>query len=136
MTKLDEILSRPFKQSSKEAVTPNNRILAVDDLPALLRLLQRGLLMHGFSVDAVSSCKESIELYQFNWMNYHCVILDMMMPEMTGNQLYKKLRAINPNLKAIFVSGSCPQELINDALSNGANYFLPTVYTFRISRVN
>ncbi len=66
------------------------KILIADDEPEILKLLQRYIEKEGYSVDTASDGLEAISL--FNQNEYHLVILDIMMPQIDGIEVCRRLR--------------------------------------------
>ena len=59
----------------------------------------------GFSVKLAYNGNEGIEIYRRYWQNIDLVILDMIMPGLDGLQTFNALKEINPEIKAIILSG-------------------------------
>jgi PAS domain S-box-containing protein len=83
----------------------SGRILIVDDEPVILELGAIMLHKHGYEVTKCLSPLEAIAFYRDNWQTIDLVILDMIMPEMGGRDLFKALLEINPAIKAVLASG-------------------------------
>ena len=68
------------------------RILAVDDDPDILELLQYNLEKEGFKVEVEEDGSRAVETSQ----RFHpdLIILDIMMPNMTGIEVCRRLRAL------------------------------------------
>jgi CheY-like chemotaxis protein len=71
-------------------------VLAIDDEPELLKIVKGSLEAHGFEVHTASSAKEGVEFYEQNWENINLVLLDFLMPEMTGDLVFECLKHKNP----------------------------------------
>jgi CheY-like chemotaxis protein len=78
-------------------------ILCVDDedIPRMLRKLI--LQKQGYKVLVASSGKEALEVLEQGGINL--VLSDQMMPGMTGTELIKSIKASNPAMPAILISG-------------------------------
>ena len=68
------------------------RILVVEDEPSLLRIIARRLKEEGYSVDTSDNGKDA-QNYILS-VEYDCVVLDIMIPEIDGLSLLKKIRAL------------------------------------------
>lgn len=102
-------------------------ILVVDDDIAV-QLSTRSLLeSHYYNVVSASDGIEAIELYVRHHHDIKLVILDIMMPKMSGIALIQQLKATNPTVKIIAMSGL--PENREPALAAGAKVFLPKPYT-------
>ena len=73
---------------------PNERLLLVDDDPRVLSAVGRRLQFEGFAVDLASSGAEALELAVKGRPDL--VILDVMMPEMDGLEVARRLRRDGP----------------------------------------
>ncbi len=72
---------------------PVKRILLVDDEPELLKAMRIRLASWGYDVLTATNGKEAIQLVKKKVPD--AVILDIMMPEMDGWEVYKQMRADN-----------------------------------------
>lgn len=83
----------------------HNTILVIDDEDMLRSLLTEMLTDSGFKVIVASNGLEAIEIYQKQKNEIDLVISDIGMPKMGGEETFKQLKIINPNVKLIFISG-------------------------------
>jgi two-component system cell cycle sensor histidine kinase/response regulator CckA len=86
-------------------LTGQGTILLVEDEEGLRSLNARGLRSRGYSVIEASNGIEAMEALEEKDGAVDLVVSDVVMPEMDGPTLLKEMRARNPNLKIIFVSG-------------------------------
>ena len=86
---------------------PRQHILVVDDDPDILRLNAELLQRCGYQVDAAADGAAAWAAIQES--NYDVMVTDHQMPEMSGIQLLKKLRAARLKLPVIMVTGHYPQ---------------------------
>jgi PAS domain S-box-containing protein len=92
------------------------RVLAVDDDPAVLPLLERMLRTLGFEVTCATNGREAIEALEQGPLDL--VVTDVAMPEMDGLTV---ARAAEPKgVPVLFVTGCTPEELAQRGLSSGA----------------
>jgi two-component system response regulator VicR len=73
------------------------KIMAVDDEPDIIKLLERILTKAGYEFVGCSSGKEFLKRYEREKPDL--VLLDIMMPEMDGWDVYKEIRRINRKQK-------------------------------------
>jgi DNA-binding response OmpR family regulator len=85
-------------------------ILIADDSPLVRQALAKLLQAAGFGVITASNGETAVSLYQKLGKAINLVLLDLEMPLMDGGEAYRRLRAINPQVKAIIVSGCTPNE--------------------------
>jgi two-component system cell cycle sensor histidine kinase/response regulator CckA len=80
-------------------------ILVVDDDPDILRLLQSVLTNEGYQVIAAKNADAAIRAFE---RLAHCpdlLLVDVVMPGMSGPMLMEHLQSIEPDLKVLFMSG-------------------------------
>ncbi|BCO07969.1 hypothetical protein GF1_03450 [Desulfolithobacter dissulfuricans] len=83
----------------------SEHILFVDDEKDIGEITRRILRNLGYKVTTFSSSSETLTLFERNPDGFDLVITDMMMPEMTGLTLARKILAIRPGLPVILCSG-------------------------------
>jgi two-component system repressor protein LuxO len=89
------------------AIDTNSRggILAIDDELELLDVVRTALEPAGFEVHTASTAKDGIEFYEENWKNIKLVLLDYLMPGMTGDLMFECLKRQNPDVRTILLTG-------------------------------
>ena len=94
---------KTFKETS---LTGNETILLVEDEKAILRMTKMMLERLGYTVLTASAPKEAILIVEASNINtIHLLLTDVVMPEMNGRDLSKKLLIMHPDLKCLFMSG-------------------------------
>ncbi len=86
-------------------LTGHGTILLVEDEEGLRGLNARGLTSRGYTVLQAGNGIEALEIFEAQKGEVDLVVSDVVMPEMDGPTLLKELRARNPEVKIIFVSG-------------------------------
>jgi CheY-like chemotaxis protein len=84
---------------------PGEVVLVVDDEPAIARLAQITLEMHGYKALVAGSGDEALAVYLRHHRSVRVVVLDLMMPDMDGAATLAALRAISPTVRVIAASG-------------------------------
>lgn len=79
------------------------RILVVDDEPDNAELFKALLSREGFSVTAIGDPTKTVAALKDG--NYHLVILDMMMPQMSGTEVLEQIRAFDDDIAVIVATG-------------------------------
>lgn len=82
----------------------NYRILLVDDEPDVLVAFVKGLEAHGFVVDAFMD--PVLALASFKPGKYDLLLLDVKMPQINGFELYEKIKKIDDEVKACFITAN------------------------------
>jgi len=80
-------------------------ILLVDDEKIVLEANREMLESMGYRVYAVGSGQEAIALFMGKRNEIDLVILDMIMPGISGGETFDRLREINPEIKVLLSSG-------------------------------
>lgn len=86
------------------------RILVVDDDNDNLDLFTIVLEHVGFKVNSYSDPVKALEEFRPN--NYDLLILDYLMPSLNGLELYKRMKQIDESIKALILTASQEQVLI------------------------
>jgi len=106
------------------------RVLVVDDDPAITSVLKRGLSYSGFAVDTASSGTEGLELARDRPPDV--AVLDIMLPGMDGLELLRRLRAADSQLPILFLTGmDAPSDQVQ-GLEQGADDYVTKPFTFEV----
>lgn len=81
------------------------RLLIVDDEASLLNLLDRYLKRLGYQVDTALTGEEALTRFAQSPASYDCVLTDLTLPGMSGEQLIERIRELRPGLPALISSG-------------------------------
>jgi CheY-like chemotaxis protein len=99
-------------------------ILLVDDESMILDVTQAMLEGLGYRVLTAPGGAEALEIYRENRENIDLVILDMVMPGMSGGDTFDRLKLINPEIKVILSSGYSLNGMAHGIMQRGARLFL------------
>ena len=99
------------------------KILVVDDEPSIRKYLQTLLEVDGFQVETVCSGKEALEKVGTG-ERPDFIILDVLMPEMSGIETLKELMQVDRSLNVIMLSCSNEVGTVVDAIRLGAHDYL------------
>jgi signal transduction histidine kinase len=92
--------------TSEPAVGINGlRVLAVDDEPQVLSIINNLLTHHGCHVLTADKGSEAMEIINRHKDDLDLVILDIQMPDMSGDEVYRKLKVLNPGIRVLISSG-------------------------------
>jgi len=92
-------------QAPTEAPTGTETVLLVEDETALLELSTQLLEQLGYAVLAAGHPNQALELAERHIGPIHLLLTDVIMPEMSGPDLWQRLSALKPSLKCLFMSG-------------------------------
>jgi PAS domain S-box-containing protein len=97
--------------------------LLVDDEPVLLGVSKAFLEREeDISCETCESAQEALELLSIQ--DFDAVVSDYDMPQMDGIALLKAVRARDPDLPFILLTGRGREEVVIEALNNGADFYL------------
>jgi len=99
-------------------------ILLVDDEEIIIDISIEMLEKLGYRVLKAISGKEAISEYQANSAKIDLVILDLIMPKISGGEVYDKLKEINPQVKVLLSSGYSVDGQATEILKRGCNGFI------------
>lgn len=102
----------------------NETILLVDDNEAVWDVLIEALQGLGYSVILAENGLDTVEIYKANPKEIDLVILDMIMPKMGGHSTFFQLKACDPDVKVLLISGYVSEKEVNDLIKEGAQGFL------------
>jgi CheY-like chemotaxis protein len=102
------------------------KVLLVDDDPLFLELSKTFLeVFHDIISDTVDSAREALQSLEKN--SYDVVISDYDMPYMDGITFLKTIRDKRINIPFILFTGVDKEELMRQAMENGANSFIEKI---------
>lgn len=81
------------------------RVLLVDDEAGLRELLKKYLERLGYQVDACMSAEDGLALFEADPRRYALVLTDLTLPGLSGEEMLERMRAREPDLRAIVASG-------------------------------
>lgn len=87
-------------------------VLLVDDEETVRTLGKRMLERLGFDVLVACDGREALNLFAAHGEEIVCVILDLTMPHMDGEETFRELRRIRPNVRVVMSSGYNEQEIV------------------------
>jgi len=110
------------------AVPGGKTILLVDDEDMIWDVITAMLQDLGYNVLLAGNGLEAIETYRSNPGGIDLVLLDMLMPELSGRETFFRLKEINPAVKVLLSSGYVSGGDVQDVLNAGAAGFLQKPY--------
>ncbi|MCX5856105.1 MAG: response regulator, partial [Deltaproteobacteria bacterium] len=99
-------------------------ILLVDDEKTVLEVNKEMLEFLGYPVYAAGNGQEAVAVYMEKSEEIDLVILDMIMPGISGGETFDRLREINSDIRVILSSGYSIEGEAQEILSRGCNGFL------------
>ena len=100
------------------------RILVVDDEEMVRELASEMLRELGYKAAICKDGTEAVEYYRTAWKQVDLVILDMVMPKLSGRDTFIAMREINAEIKALLLSGYAINSEAQSILDEGVLGFL------------
>ncbi|SDU80296.1 DNA-binding response regulator, OmpR family, contains REC and winged-helix (wHTH) domain [Microlunatus sagamiharensis] len=104
------------------------RLLLVDDEPGLRSALRKGLGADGFAVDVAADGAEGLALASSE--TYDAVVLDVMLPRLSGYEVVRRLRAADNWVPVLMLSAKDGEHDQADALDDGADDYLTKPFSY------
>ena len=97
-------------------------LLIIDDEQEILHMLRRNFEPEGYRVTVTTNPLEALELMKLELFNL--ILTDIKMPEMSGVEVLRQVKKINPLANVIMMTGYSSMDKVVDCLSHGAvDYF-------------
>ena len=103
-------------------------VLLVDDEETIRALGKDMLQAIGFSVLTASDGQDALEVFARNKEEITCVLLDLTMPRLDGEQTFRELHRLYPELRVIISSGYNEQEITQKFVGKGLAGFIQKPY--------
>ncbi len=104
------------------------RVLLVDDEERLLGALRRGLAAEGFVVETAANGTDGLQLARHG--DFDVVVLDVMLPGLSGYEVVRRLRAESNWVPVLMLSAKDGEHDQADALDDGADDYLTKPFSF------
>jgi len=120
----DKIVPGLEEQPSEEVMKGSGAILVVDDEEMVLKSCERLLKRLNYRVLTAQNGLKAMEIYREHGNGVDLVMLDMLMPDMSGGVIFDKLKEMNPDIKVLLSSGYSLNEQARNILSRGCRGFI------------
>lgn len=105
-------------------------ILVVDDDEMILDVMSEMLGMLGYKVLTADNGLTAIDIYRRRSESVDLVLLDIIMPKLNGDEVFERLKLINPDIKVICASGYCAEKTIEKMMKGGCCGYFPKPVNF------
>jgi CheY-like chemotaxis protein len=113
-----------------EPVEPGSgTILVVDDDLMVRRAVSMTLRGLGYRTFEAASGIEAVDLYRQHHATIRAVVLDVIMPGMSGRATYAAMRQVDPSVAVLLMSGFTQNEDVHTLLAQGARGFVMKPYS-------
>ena len=106
-----EALAASPEDASDEAWRGAGLVLLADDEDAVRVLAERMLQVLGFEVLAARDGREAVAIFTEHRARIVCVLLDLTMPHMDGEEAFRAIRKLRPDVPIVLSSGYNEQEI-------------------------
>lgn len=106
------------------------RIFLAEDETAIAGFIKEGLEEEGFAVDVANNGKQGLEMVLDNLNEYDIILLDWMLPGISGIEICRNIRKINKTVPVIFLTAKDTVDDTVFALESGANDYLKKPFAF------
>ena len=112
------------KKLAGDTLKGSETVLFVDDEDMIIEIAKEIFAQLGYKVLIARSGKEAIEIYEENKEHIDIVLLDMIMPDMSGSDTYDSLKEIDPDIKVLLSSGYSLEGQATEILNRGCSGFI------------
>ena len=112
------------KKPSGETVRGTETVLFVDDEDIIIEVAEELFKELGYKVLIARGGKEAVEIYEKNKDRIDMLVLDMIMPDMSGSVTYDRLKEIDPDIKVLLSSGYSINGQATEIMDRGCNGFI------------
>ncbi|MBW1943922.1 MAG: PAS domain S-box protein, partial [Deltaproteobacteria bacterium] len=116
---------------SERILEGGERILLVDDEALVLDVGGQMLEKLGYGVVLARSGEEALGVFEEKKGAINMVILDMIMPDMGGGEIYDRLKALNPGVKVLLSSGYSIDGQASEILDRGCDGFIQKPFNIK-----
>jgi PAS domain S-box-containing protein len=118
-------------ESAPEIIKGSGTILMVDDEEMVLDVGARVLKKLGYTVLESNNGRNAVELYKKLQDKINLVVLDIVMPNMGGAEVYDRLKEINPDVKVLLSSGYSIDDQARKIMERGCDGFIQKPFSLK-----
>jgi CheY-like chemotaxis protein len=124
-----QMATRPAPRPDVHEAPMGKSVMVVDDEMIVRRTAKAMLERHGYSVVLAENGKEAVELYKVLADKIDLVLLDMTMPIMGGEETFRLMKGIHPDVRVVLSSGYNEVEAVRRFTGKGLAGFLQKPYS-------
>ena len=98
-------------------------VLVIDDEKALTEIIQTTLESEGYRVIAFTNPQDALTFYDDHWREVELVLLDYLMPELTGDLVFECLQRRNPYVKVLLLT-ACDDHVARQLFQAGLRGYI------------
>jgi CheY-like chemotaxis protein len=107
----------------------NATLLLVEDQNIVRKLMRRLLQAEGYTILEAPHGQEALRIARAHSGPIDLLVTDVVMPEMSGQQLARELGALRSDLRVLFVSGYADSDIYHEIAGQGPGHFLQKPFT-------
>ncbi len=112
------------KKSTGGIQRGSETVLLIDDEEIVVDVVAKALKLTGYKVLAAKNGEEGVRIFEEKQREISLVILDMIMPGMSGAKVFGQLKRIDPDIKVILSSGYSMDGEASEIMAQGCNAFI------------
>ena len=117
----------PGSQPSVQSRTAT--ILVVEDEPSVLAITETMLTQQGYKVVTAGTPSEAMQKAGSGDHSFDLLLTDVIMPEMNGSELARKIAGMNADIKIVFMSGYSENIIAPHGVLEKGTFFLQKPFT-------
>lgn len=106
-------------------------ILVVDDEVTVIKIVQQYLSLKGCTVKTFTSGAEALQDFELDPAWADLVLQDVMMPGLSGSEIYEKMVSLRPNIPVLVMSGYSQEQVTQGLFAKGAQGFVSKPFNLR-----
>ncbi len=119
-------------RTEEQPVTGSETILLVDDEAIVLEVAERMLRNLGYSVHSAASGKKAMEILRRRRERIDLVILDMIMPDLSGSETFNLIKSASPAIRVLLSSGYSIDGQARWIMQRGCDGFIQKPYSLAL----
>jgi CheY-like chemotaxis protein len=120
----------PPAAQAPSAWRSSGTVLVVDDEPTVRAVAKRVLEQQGFDVITAVDGEQGLEMFREQADAIKLVLLDMTMPKLSGEEAFREMRSLRPDVRVVLTSGYNEQDATNRFAGKGLAGFLQKPFQF------
>lgn len=121
--------SEPSRRITGDTPGGTETILVIEDEELLREFLSTALVSKGYTVLKAQDGEKGLQTFIAHQYEIGLVVSDLGLPGISGEEVFRRLRAVNPNAKVILASGFIDPNLKSEMFKAGIKQFLQKPYT-------
>jgi two-component system cell cycle sensor histidine kinase/response regulator CckA len=116
-------------EAASRLIKGSGTMLIVDDEQLVLDVSVSMVEKLGYTTLKAKNGREAVDIFEANGSKIKMVILDIIMPDMGGGEVYEKIKAIKPDIKVLLASGYSVDGQAIELLERGCDGFIQKPFT-------